>query len=150
MLSVCMMWWTSLCLPWNSFYPIGKSNLVFKIPLFSLPIPSLLIDQNWHDYIIPFLWLRWLFRQWTHNHAGSVRVLLWEFANSTQCPLPHGEKNTVWTVRESSQHAKEIEMKEKRPRHRFLVTVLTLEVSRAAQIGVHVARKDQNWDWNSG
>lgn len=56
-----------------------------------------------------------------------------------------GGKNTVWTVRKSSQRAKEIEMK-KRRRHRFLVTVLALEVPRAAQIGVPIARKDQNWD----
>ena len=26
------------------------------------------------------------------NQAGSMRALLWEFVNSTRCPLPHGKK----------------------------------------------------------
>lgn len=28
------------------------------------------------------------------NQAGSMRALLWEFVNSTQCPRPHGKKQS--------------------------------------------------------
>lgn len=28
------------------------------------------------------------------NQAGSMRALPWGFVNSTQCPLPHGKKQS--------------------------------------------------------
>lgn len=59
-------------------------------------------------------------------------------------------EKTVWNRRESNQHVKEMGIKDQGISHSFIVTGPDLGVSWAAQIEVHIARKDQNQTWNSG